>query len=105
MLLYSIIMLLVGALFAIISILIYKGKTDLIHSYHQTKVSDKRAYGKAFGKALALFPAGMTASGVLALFGENELFSRLSLIALFIGMLGGIIGIVIVQKKYNNGIF
>ena len=51
MLVYSIIMFLVAALFTVFGISIYKGKTDLIHDYHQTKVTDKSAYGKDFGKA------------------------------------------------------
>ncbi len=34
MLLYSIIMFLVAALFTVLGIAIYKGKTDLIHDYH-----------------------------------------------------------------------
>ena len=36
MLLYSIIMFLVATLFTVLGIAIYKGKTDLIHDYHQT---------------------------------------------------------------------
>ena len=44
MLLYSIIMFLVAAIFTVLSIAIYRGKTDLIHDYHQTKVTDKAAY-------------------------------------------------------------
>ena len=51
MLLYSIILFLVGGLFIGLSIAIYKGKTNLIHDYHQTKVTDPVGYGKAFGKA------------------------------------------------------
>ena len=49
MVLYSIIMFLAAIPMIGISIAIYKGKTDLIHDYHQTKVTDKAAYGKAFG--------------------------------------------------------
>ena len=40
MLLYSILMFAVSALLIVFSILIYRGKTNLIHSYHQTKVKD-----------------------------------------------------------------
>ena len=52
MVLYSIIMFLSAVPMIKISIAIYQGKTDLIHDYHQTKVTDKAAYGKAFGKAM-----------------------------------------------------
>lgn len=44
MLVYSIIMFLVAALFTVLGISIYKGKTDLIHDYHQTKVTDKSGF-------------------------------------------------------------
>ena len=47
MLVYSIIMFLVSALFTVLGIAIYKGKTDLIHDYHQTKVTDKSAYKRS----------------------------------------------------------
>ena len=43
MILYFIIMLSVGLLILGISLQIYNGKTNLIHSYHQTKVKDLEA--------------------------------------------------------------
>ena len=105
MLLYSIIMFLVGILFAGISIAIYKGKTDLIHDYHQTKVEDKAAYGKDFGKAMLVVSAGMLLSGIISLFGDSEAIVKISLAVLFVGIIVGIACIIVVQKKYNNGIF
>ena len=57
MLIYSAIMFLAAALLLTFSIAIYRGRTDLIHFYHQTKVTDKAAYGKAFGKALLVVAA------------------------------------------------
>ena len=51
---YSVIMILVAVLFAVVAIAIYRGKTELIHDYHQAKVKDKAAYGRAFGKAMAV---------------------------------------------------
>ena len=47
MILYAIIMFLAAVPMGAISIAIYRGKTNLIHDYHQTKVKDKTAYGKA----------------------------------------------------------
>ena len=105
MLLYSVIMFLVGILFAVIGIAIYKGKTELIHDYHQEKVTDKAAYGKDFGKAMLVVSAGMLLSGTISLFGDSEAVAKVSLAVLFIGIIVGIVCIVIVQKKYNNGIF
>ena len=102
MLVYSIIMFLVSALFTVLGIAIYKGKTDLIHDYHQTKVTDKSAYGKAFGKAMLLIAAVMLLSGIIGLF-ENLVMLAVGM--LMIGLVIGIGCIVAVQKKYNKGVF
>lgn len=102
MLVYSIIMFLVSALFTVLGIAIYKGKTDLIHDYHQTKVTDKLAYGKAFGKAMLLIATVMLLSGIIGLF---EKLLILAVAILIIGFVLGIGYIVAVQKKYNKGVF
>ena len=102
MLVYSIIMFLVAALFAVLGISIYKGKTDLIHDYHQTKVTDKSAYGKAFGKVMLVIATVMLLSGIIRLF-ENLLI--LAVAILIIGLVIGIGCIVAVQRKYNKGVF
>ena len=102
MLVYSIIMFLVSALFTVLGIAIYKGKTDLIHDYHQTKVTDKSAYGKAFGKAMLLIATVMLLSGIIGLF-ENLVMLAVGM--LMIGLVIGIGCIVAVQRKYNNGLF
>ena len=102
MLLYSIIMFLVAVLFTVLGIAIYKGKTDLIHDYHQTKVTDKSAYGKAFGKAMLVISTVMLLSGIIGLF-KNLLM--LAVAILIIGLVVGIGCIVAVQKKYNKGVF
>ena len=102
MLLYSIIMCLVAVLFTVLGIAIYKGKTDLIHDYHQTKVTNKSAYGKAFGKAMLVIATVMLLSGIIGLF-KNLLM--LAVAILIIGLVVGIGCIVLVQKKYNKGVF
>ena len=99
MLLYSIIMFLVAVLFTVLGIAIYKGKTDLIHDYHQTKVTNKSAYGKAFGKAMLVIATVMLLSGIIGLF-KNLLM--LAVAILIIGLVVGICCIVAVQKKYNK---
>ena len=88
-----------------ISIAIYKGKTDLIHDYHQTKVTDKAAYGKAFGKAMFVISVALLLSGIIGLFGNLEVIATISLAVLFIGLFIGIAWIIAVQIKYNKGIF
>ena len=95
-------MFLVAALFTVLGIAIYKGKTDLIHDYHQTKVTNKSAYGKAFGKAILVIATVMLLSGIIGLF-KNLLM--LSVAILIIGLVVGIGCIVAVQKKYNKGVF
>lgn len=102
MLLYSMIMFVLAAVFMAVSIAIYMGKTDLIHDYHQTKVTDPAAYGKAFGKALFVIAMAVLLSGILGLV-EN--CALLAVAILLIGLCVGIGCIVAVQKKYNNGIF
>ena len=88
-----------------ISIAIYRGKTDLIHDYHQNKVTDKVGYGKAFGKAMLVISAAMLISGIINLFGDSETVAMISVAVLFLGLIIGIACIIAVQKKYNNGIF
>ncbi len=100
--LYSVILFLVAALFTVLGIAIYKGKTDLIHDYHQTKVTDKTAYGKAFGKAMLVIATVMLLSGIIGLF---EKLAMLAVVILIIGLVIGIGCIVAVQRKYNKGVF
>ena len=102
MLVYSIIMFLVAALFAVLGISIYKGKTNLIHDYHQTKVTDKSAYGKSFGKAMLVIATVMLLSGITGLF---ESLTIRAVAILIIGLVIGIGCIVAVQRKYNKGVF
>ena len=102
MLMYSILMFMVATVFIGISIAIYKGKTDLIHAYHQTKVTDKAAYGRAFGKAMLVIAIALLLSGIIGLLEE---LAMLAVLVLVIGLCIGIGCIVAVQKKYNNGIF
>ena len=105
MVLYSIIMFLTAIPMIIMSIAIYQGKTSLIHDYHQTKVTDKAAYGKAFGKAMLVVSTALLLSGIIGLFGDTETIATIAITVLFVGLFIGIVGIVVVQKKYNKGVF
>ena len=105
MVVYAVIMFLVAALFSVMGILIYRGKTELIHDYHQTKVKDKAAYGKAFGKALLVFAGAMLASGVIALLSDSAVCVIAAVCVLILGMVIGGGCVVVVQQKYNQGIF
>lgn len=88
-----------------ISIAIYKGKTDLIHDYHQTKVTDKAAYGRAFGKAMLVVSSTLLLSGIIGLFGASETVAMIAVAVLFVGLIIGIAWIIAVQIKYNRGVF
>ncbi len=103
MIAYAVILLLTALLFAVVAVLLFKGKTGLIHDYHQTGVKDKRAYGKAFGKAMGMMAGAMALSGVIALFGEVALWGAIAV--LVIGLVIGIFAMVRVQEKYNGGVF
>ena len=105
MLVYSIIMFLTAAVFAVLSIAIYKGKTDLIHDYHQTRVADKAAYGKDFGKALSVISAALLLSGITSLCGNFERIAVSAVAVLIIGIGTGICCIAAVQQKHNKGFF
>ena len=105
MVLYSIIMFLAAVPMIKVSIAIYQGKTSLIHDYHQTKVTDKAAYGKAFGKAMLIVSMALLLSGIIGLFGASEVIAMIAVAVLFIGLFIGIAWIVAVQKKYNKGVF
>lgn len=105
MVLYAVILLLMSILFGGISLAIYRGKTDLIHSYHQTNVTDKAAYGKAFGKAMFVVTAALFLSGVVSLFGKSAIVAMIAVGVLIVGLLIGIVCIVAVQIKYNHGLF
>ena len=103
MMLYALIMFIVAFVFAVIAVGIYRGKTEWIHDYHRRNVTDETGYGKAFGKALAVFPATMVFSGVINLLGETVMWG--AVLVLVIGLIVGIYAIVRVQKQYNGGIF
>lgn len=102
---YSIIMFFIAIFFLWMSIAIYKGKTELIHSYHQTKVTDKAAYGKAFGKALLVFVAAPFVSGMIGLLGPSDKVAMIAVALLVVGIGIGLGCIVAVQTKYNKGVF
>ena len=103
MIIYTIIMLVSALGFGLVSVLIYKGKTELIHDYHQQQVKDKGNYARSFGKAMGILSVTMALSGVIALFGLAAM--GLAIGVLILGLMVGVIAIVLVQKKYNGGVF
>ena len=105
MLVYAIIMFLIAGLLAALGIAVYGGKTELIHRYHQTKVTDRAAYGRAFGKALLAVAAAPLLSGIVGLLDGTDGFALAAAAVLVIGTGIGVGCIAAVQKKYNGGMF
>ena len=105
MLPYSIMMFAAFITLIVLSVMIYRGKTNLIHSYHQTRVKDKTAYGKAFGKALPVVALACLISGIIGLLGNSKTVGMTAAITLIIGIILGLCCIVVVQQKYNKGVF
>lgn len=103
MVIYAVIMFVIAVVFGVVAVLIYKGKTNLIHDYHQIKVVDKTAYGKAFGRIIGMLAGGMTLSGIVALLGNSAVWGAITI--LVAGLIVGIIALIQVQKKYNGGVF
>ena len=91
-------------LFIVFGILIYRGKTNLIHSYHQTKVKDKEGYGKAFGKTFGCSSLTFMISGSIPLIMNTESSIVFAIVVFGCFFLLFLFLIFKVQKKYNNGI-
>lgn len=106
MVLYAVLMTVIAVLFLWLGTMLRRGKTDLIHNYHQMHIPEdqKKEYGKAFSVSMFTISAGCFVSGLLGLL-ETEFFSKLSLFALLCGLVLSIVIILFVQKKYNGGLF
>lgn len=105
MLAYSVIMFAVAILFLGLAAAIYRGNTNLIHDYHQTKIkeSDKKAYGKAFSKGVLAIAVSLILSGAIALLGDTTSLMLISVGLLLVGLTISFIVIAKVQKKFNGG--
>ena len=105
MILYAVIMLLVAILFGILAASISKGNIQLIHDHHRTKVTDPKAYGKAFGKGMWGMAGTMAVSGIVSLLGSSGAIMWIAVAVLAVGFLLSLMQLVKVQKIYNGGIF
>lgn len=107
MIAYCVLLFSVGAVFLMLGILIYRGKTSLIHDYHQTNIkeADKREYGRAFARPMFCTSLTLILSGGIALFGNSKPVLYVSLAVLLAGLIASLLWIGAVQKKYNGSIF
>ena len=105
MIVYSVLLFAIAALFVGIAVSIYRGNINLIHSYHQkhVKEADQRDYGKSFSKGLFVLAASLIFSGAVALFGETVPVVMTSIGILLVGMIIAFVVIARVQKKFNGG--
>lgn len=105
MVVYSMILFAAAALFFGLAAAIYRGNTNLIHSYHQTHVkeADKKQYGRSFSKGLSVLAVSMVLSGIIALFGETVPVVAASVGVLLAGMVIAFLVVAKVQKKFNGG--
>lgn len=105
MIVYSVIMFVAAAVFAVFAILITKGNASLINCYREERVKDKATYCKKIGQSLFIMVASMLISGVISFFSAAETVILIALGVLIAGVLVGIVRLFHVQKKYGGGIF
>lgn len=107
MLLYALIMFATALLFLVLGIAIYRGKTDLIHDYHQKNVSAEQrpAYGRAFSVGMFTMSGTLLLSGIISFFGDSDVFAMISVAVMAVGFALSFAVLWMVQKKYNGGLF
>jgi len=105
-LIYSIIMFAVAVLFFGLATAIARGNVQLIASHHREHIDPEKAeeYGKAFSKPLYGICASLAASGVIDLVG-GAAAGRAAVWVLVAGLAASIIAIIVVQRRYNGGLF
>lgn len=103
MFVYFLILLIVAIAAFVLGVSIYRGNTQLIHDYHQRniKAADKARYARAFAKGMFALGATLLLSGMVALLEAVAV----SLFVLATGLTASILIFVIVQFKYNGGLF
>ena len=106
MIAYGIITIVVGMVLCILSVCLYSGNIELLHSYHRENVKeeDKRALGFSTGLSLFVGGLGTIVSGLLALLFRENINSYIILAILFGSLLTSIVLLFIFIKKYNGKI-
>ena len=105
MIVYSVIMFVAAAIFAVFAMLITKGNASLINCYREDRVKDKPTYCKKIGQSLFVMAVTMLISGIISLCSDTETVILIALGVLIAGALMGIVRLFHVQKKYGGGIF
>ena len=102
---YTVMMFVLAILFMIVGIMVYAGKTELIHEYNRKNVEDEIGYAKAMGKALLGIAFSFLVGGIISLIGKSTVFSYLSVAILVFGLLVSCVFIFRIQKKLHGGLF
>ena len=101
MLSFALILFAVSIPFIGIGIALLRGKADLIMEHHQTRVTDKAAYAKAFSVPMFIIAGSMVMAGLFAL----PDMAAWSMGAFLCGLTVAIVWIICVQVKYDRGLF
>ena len=102
---YSVIMLIVAAVLIAVGAATYGGRTGLIHSYHQQRVTDKAGYGRAMGRAIVLMGVFFALSVVPLFVSRSRAADMWSVGLMSAGIVVSLVLIICAQIKYNKGIF
>ena len=97
---YSAVMFITAAVPVLTGVLIYRGRTNLIHAYHQTRVTDRAACGKAAILAAAGAPL---LSGSIGLLRDSDTIVFAAAAVLSAGTGIGFACLAAVQKKIQQG--
>ena len=94
----------VSLLIAVIGVTVYRGRTGLIHDYHQEKVKEENrlSYGRAVGRGLLCMAAVLFVGGLLPLFSEAEWILKTVRGIVIFGILLSVLLLIMAQKKYNR---
>ncbi len=98
---FSILMLLGAVAFTVLGILLLRGRTELIHSYHRTHVTDHAGYGRAHGVAALVLADFLLLAGVLAwLTPDGPVGYPLGAVFVGLAVYGLLAGLA--QRRYNR---
>ena len=104
------VLLLLALLFFGFGIALYKGRTNLLHEYHRSRVSeeDLPTLGKLTGIGMMLIGGAIAAFGVLfdlAVYTDTRVLLTVGTIILFAGLAAGIVIMLYAVIHYNKGLF
>ncbi|MBR4237386.1 hypothetical protein IKQ02_03005 [bacterium] len=106
MIAYGIITIVVGMVLCVLSVCLYNGNIELLHSYHRENVKeeDRKALGISTGLSLLVAGLGTLLSGLSALLFRENINSYIVLSILFGSLFLSIVLLFIFIKKYNGKI-